>query len=539
MRIIVRTAALLTALAVSSMAIQATHASRVFGQQSHAAKVSYDPNATITMTTNADPIFDTWDPNAFAESDIINKLIFSGVTKWGLDGSAQGDLASSWSVSKNKLVWTFNLRKGVKWQDGKPFTSADVVYTYRDVVLNKATPTSKASVYSAVKTVRAKGANQVQFVLNSPFSDLPAYLAYYAPVIPKHVLSGSNPFNNNQFNKVHPIGTGPYIMSKYTPGESITLTRNPHYFGAEPKIKKIIFKIIPTTTTEVSNLLSGGLDYINLTDPQYLPPLLNNSNFTVQKNADQTYYFAMVNTTVAPFNDVRVRQALDYAIDKKAMIKAMLSGYGKVASGPIAPLQKSFYSSKVQQYAYSPSKALKLLQAAGYTKDSSGNLMKNGQQLSIDFTAGQIRFLVPASELIQRYWQALGIKVNLKVLDWNTYIQTVVVKRDYQASFAWWSTPPAPDMYSYFSCTAAKGGYNLSGYCNSALDKAMNKGRAAIHVTQQKAAYAKVQTMLAKTVPLMFLFYPDSFNVVRKNLHAPHAGYGFAIDHISDWYVAK
>jgi peptide/nickel transport system substrate-binding protein len=531
MRLVVRLATLISVLAASAFAAQST--------QARAPRLSYNANATIDMSTNADPTFDTWAPSAFAESDIINKLIFSGVTKWALNGAAQGDLAAKWSVSNDKLVWTFFLRKGVKWQDGKPFTSADVVYTYQDVVLNKATPTSKASVYSAVKEVRAVGPYKVQFVLSTPFSDLPAYLAYYAPVIPQHILQGSNPFNNTNFNKVHPIGTGPYIMSKYTPGESITLTRNPHYFGPAPKIRTIVFHIIPTSTTEVSGLLSGSLSYINVTDAQYLPPLTRNANLTVQKNADQTYYFAMVNTTVAPFNDLRVREALSYAINKKGMIQALLQGYGKVATGPIAPLQKAFYDPKVQQYPYDPAKALKLLQAAGYKKASDGSLTKNGQPFTIDFTAGQIRFLVPASELIQRYWQALGIKVNLKVLDWNTYISTVVVKRDYQASFAWWSTPPSPDMFSYYSCAAAKGGFNLSGYCNPALDKAMNQGRSAVKLAQQKKAYSKVQDMLAKQLPLLYLFYPDSFNVMVKKLHAPHTGYAFAVDHISDWYVTK
>lgn len=531
MRHIIRLAALLLVLAATGIPARLT--------QARAPQLSYNPNATLDMTTNADPTFDTWAPAAFAESDIINKLIFSGVTKWALNGSAEADLATKWTVSKNKLVWTFDLRKGVKWQDGKPFTSADVVYTYQDVVLNKATPTSKASVYSAVKQVRAAGPYKVQFILTTPFSDLPAYLAYYAPVLPQHILQGSNPFTNTQFNKVHPVGTGPYIMSKYTPGESITLTRNPHYFGAKPKIKTIVFHIIPTSTTEVSDLLSGGLSYINLTDAQYLAPLAHNANFTVQKNADQTYYFAMVNTTMAPFNDLRVREALNYAINKKAMIQALLKGYGKVATGPIAPLQKAYYDGNVQQYPYDPAKALKLLEAAGYKKASDGTLTKNSQPFTIDFTAGQIRFLVPASELIQRYWQALGIKVNLKVLDWNTYISTVVVKRDYQASFAWWSTPPAPDMFSYYSCSAAKGGYNLSGFCDPALDAAMNKGRAAGTLSAEKAAYDKVQSMLAEELPLLYLFYPDSFNVMAKTVHAPHAGYGFAVDHISDWYVTK
>lgn len=531
MHLLGRFAALLLVLATCGIATQATHATSV--------KASYNSNATIDMATNADPIFDTWDPNAFAESDIINKLIFSGVTKWALNGTAEGDLATKWTVSRNKLVWTFDLRKGVKWQDGKPFTSADVVYTYQDVVLNKATPTSKASVYSAVKHVRAEGPHKVQFVLSTPFSDLPSYLAYFAPVLPKHILQGSNPFNNTRFNKVHPVGTGPYIMSKYAPGESITLTRNPRYFGPKPKIKTIIFHIIPTSTTEVSDLLSGGLTYVNLTDPQYLPPLLHNSSLTVQKNPDQTYYFAMVNTTMAPFNDLRVREALEYAIDKKGMIQALLKGYGRVATGPIAPLQKAYYDAHVERYPYNPRKALKLLESAGYKKGSDGTLTKNGRPFTIDFTAGQIRFLVPASELIQRYWQALGIKVNLKVLDWNTYISTVVVKRQYQASFAWWSTPPAPDMFSYYSCEAAKGGYDLSGYCNRALDKAMNQGRAAVKLASEKKAYAKVQVMLAKQLPLLYLFYPYTFNVFDKKLHAPRAGYGFAIDHISNWYVSK
>lgn len=531
MRIIPRIAAGMLLIATGTLSLHAT--------QSPSLAASYNPNATIDMATNADPIFDTWDPNAFAESDIINKLIFSGVTKWALNGAPAPDLATSWSVSKNKLIWTFNLHKGVKWQDGKPFTSNDIVYTFNDVVLNKATPTSKASVYSAVKTVRAAGKYKVKFVLSTPFADLPAYLAYYAPILPAHALKGSNPFTNTAFSKQHPIGTGPYIMSKYVPGESITLTRNPHYFGAEPKIKTIVFHIIPTTTTQVSDLLSGTLTYIDLTDAQYLSPLVHNSGLTVQKNPEQTYYFAMVNTTMAPFNSAKVRAALDYAIDKKAMIKALLAGYGRVATGPIAPLQKAYYDSKVTQYPYDPKKALALLKQAGYTRGAGGALMKNGKQLTINFTAGQIRFLVPASELIQKYWQNLGIKVNLTVLDWNTYISTVVVKRNYEASFAWWSTPPAPDMSSYYSCSAAKGGYNLSGYCNAALDKAMAKARAAGSLSAEKSAYSKVQSLLAKDLPLQYLFYPDDFNVFSKKLHAPHAGYAFAVDDISAWYVSK
>jgi peptide/nickel transport system substrate-binding protein len=236
---------------------------------------------------------------------------------------------------------------------------------------------------------------------------------------------------------------------------------------------------------------------------------------------------------------VRVRQALEYAIDKKAMIQALLSGYGIVATGPIAPVLKQYYDSHVQQYPFDPAKALQLLKAAGYTKGSDGKLSKNGTPFTINFTAGQIRFLVPASELIQKYWQDLGITVNLKVLDWNTYIQQVVVKRSFEATFAWWSTPPDPDAFAYYSCDAAKSGFNLQGSCDPTLDAIMNAGRTAVKPAQRRKVYNQMQAKMAQELPLLFLFYPYSFNVMETKLHMPNTAVGFAIDHISDWYVSK
>lgn len=497
-------------------------------------------SSTITLATVADPTFNLWAPNAYAESDVIDPLIFSGVTSWALDGTPRPDLAKSWTVSNDGLTWTFNLRQGVKWQDGTPFTADDVAYTFDQIVLNPKYPTNKASNFAALKTVRATGPYTVQFILSAPWAALPSYLAWFAPILPKHSFAGKgNPFQLTSFNKQHPVGTGPYIMSNYSPGQSITLTRNPTYFGPAPKIQTIVFQIIPQATTQITSLLSGSLNYIGVEDPQLLTPLESNPNITLQKVVQQDYYYVTLNTSLAQFKDVRVRRALSLAIDKKGLIAAVLKGNGQVATGPISPLQKYYFTSQVAQYPYDPQQAVKLLEQAGYTKHADGKLYdKSGQPFTINFTAGQYGYLVPASELIQQNWEKIGITVPLKVLEWNTYIQQVVVKRGYEASFAWWIAPFDPDVYPYFACSAANVGENISNYCNPQLDNLMSQGRKVTSPAARKQVYTKMQQLMASDLPLLWLFYPERFTAMSANLHVPAVDYDIAIDNIADWTLS-
>ena len=141
-------------------------------------------SSTITLATVADPTFNLWAPNAYAESDVIDPLIFSGLTNWALNGTPRADLATSWSVSKDGLTWTFNLRHGVKWQDGTAFTADDVAYTFDNIALDPKYPSNAASNFSAVKTVKAVDTYTVQFLLKSPWAALPSYLAWFAPILP-------------------------------------------------------------------------------------------------------------------------------------------------------------------------------------------------------------------------------------------------------------------------------------------------------------------------------------------------------------------
>lgn len=496
-------------------------------------------SSSITMEINGNPTFNLWNPSAYVPSDNIDPLIFSGLTKDNLQGLPAPDLASSWHTSANGLHWIFNLRKGVVWQNGQPFTSKDVLYTFNQVVLNPKLGANGSSNYADVQSVTANGPYQVVFHLKTPWSSLPAYLAFFAPILPEKVLSGStsNLWNDASFNTQHPIGTGPYEVKSVSPGQSITLVRNPHYFGKKPSIKTIVFQIIPKATTVVSDLLSGDLNYAEVDQPQLVSRLKADSALTVTRVPEQNYYNITVNARQAPFNNVLVRQALEYAINRPAIIQGLLKGYGQVANGPIGPIQKAFYDSAVKQYAYNPTKALKLLKTAGITPGAGGKLYYQGKPFTIYMPTAQYGYLVPLTELVQQYWKNIGITTNIKVMTFNSWINQVVVNVNFQATASWWIAPLTPDVYPYFSSTTIKGGYNMQGVGNSQLDHLMTELRATTNLAQQQKLADQIQVLIAQIEPLGFLFYPEMVDVSSSNLYVPPVNYNIALDNVADWHV--
>lgn len=497
--------------------------------------------SSITMEINGNPNFNLWNPSAYVDSDNIDPLIFSGLTKDNLQGLPAPDLATSWHTQDHGLQWVFNLRHGVKWQDGHAFTAKDVLYTFNDVVLNPKLAANGASNYSDVTSVTANGNYQVIFHLKQPWSSLPAYLTFFAPILPAHVLQsqGSNLWNDAAFGTQSPVGTGPYEVKSVQPGQSITLVRNPHYFGVEPKIPKIVFQIIPQATTVVSNLLNGSLNFAEVDSPQLVSRLKADSSLTVQRVPEQNYYNITLNARQAPFNNVKVRQALEYAINRPAIIKGLLRGYGTVANGPIGPIQKYFYDPHVAQYRYNPTKAVQLLEAAGMTKGPGGKMYWHGKPFTIDMPTAQYGYLVPLTELVQQDWKNIGVTANLKVMDFNSWIQAVVIKLAFQATASWWIAPLTPDVYPYFSSTTITGGYNMQGVSDPKLDTLMAALRATTNLAQQKTLADEVQVEIGKIEPLGFLFYPEMVDVTSSNLYVPPVNYNIALDNVQDWHFKK
>lgn len=480
----------------------------------------YDPKGSLTFATNADPTLNPWNASAVIESNLINTILFDQLVRYDpTDLHPAPGLAESWEVAADGLSWTFHLRPEATWSDGVPFTAADVAFTFNEAVLKKELGARNSSAFSPVERVVAVDDHTAVFELKRPSSSLPYYLAYYAGIIPAHVLGGAeNPLTVASFNKANPVVTGPYRVGEFVAGAYVKLVPNENYWGPAPKLASITFNIIPDGNAQVAQLLAGGLDMVSITNPALLAGVASNPNLEVIRQSQNIWYFVALNLNDARFQDARVRQALLSAIDRQAIIDAVLEGYGVVATGPIAPLQQALYDPEVAKWPYDPERAKALFAEAGWTPGPDGVLQKDGERMTIDMPTGQYGYLVPSTLLVQQYWQDVGVDVKVETIEWNAFIQKAVVNRDYDAMLAWWSTPPTPDQSGYFESSAAVTGNNIPDYRNPELDAIWERGRAATTVEEQVKVYREAQELIARELPYLFLWYPDMIAVKNTRI---------------------
>ena len=528
----IRRLALRLALAV---ALVAGAAGAAWAQQA-------DTSAVLNLATNADPTLNPWTPGAVIESNLINTILFDQLTRYSPDDLTPiPALAVAWEAEEGGMSWLFELRPGVQWSDGAPFGAHDVAFTFNDVVLNADLGAQSASQFDTIERVDVIDDHTVRFVLKRPFSALPYYLASFAGIIPQHVLGNAeNPLTVAEFNKGIPVTSGPFKVAEFVPGSFVRLEPNPLHWGGEPQLAGMIFRIIPDPNTQVAQALAGQLDVVTRLSPNVVTSVEGSGRLEVLRQSQNLFFFVAPNHDDERFADVRVKQALLMAIDRQALIDAILDGFGEVATGPVAPMLGALYSGDVQTYAYDPEAAGVLLDEAGWVRGADGVRAKDGQRLRFAMPTGQFGDLVPATLLVQQFWEDIGVIADVEIKEWNAYIQEVVLARDYEVTLAWWSMPPTADVAPYFSCSAASSGNNIPNYCNEELDALMDAGRAALTLDDQVEAYAAMQAFLAVELPYLYLWHPDILTAKNTALQGfPAITAATAFQHAVDWYVAR
>lgn len=497
---------------------------------------------TVTLPIGADPTLNPWHPNAFVESIFPNRVLFGGLAKPGKDLNPAPDLATSWKAADDAMSWTFTLRDNVTWSDGQPFTSDDVGYTFNEIVLKPDAGANGRGNFSAVKDVSVVDPKTVTFNLSRPFAALPSYLAYNAGILPKHVFQNAgDPWQLNSFNKATPVSTGPYKVESFTAGQSVVLARNDAYYAGKPALDKLVFKVVADANTQIAQALSGELQIMILDNKAAVDRLKGAKGISVQPRTLVQYYWLALNQTDARFQDEKVRQAIEYAIDRSAIIQAVEKGYGTVANSPIVPALKAYYDSSLEnRYPYDPTRATSLLTEAGWSAGPDGTLMKDGQPFSFTMDVGQRGVLEPTNELIQQNLQKVGIHVDLNSMEWNAYIQKVVVKRDYAATVNWWVYPNDPDVLPYYASSAAGKGFNIPGYKDPALDDLLTSGQKTSDPAERKKIYTQLQAYMADKLPYNFLWYPQEIDIVSDNLQGvPDLNLRDGMHYVNEWSLKK
>ncbi|OGR89769.1 MAG: hypothetical protein A3A86_04640 [Elusimicrobia bacterium RIFCSPLOWO2_01_FULL_60_11] len=475
-------------------------------------------------------------------SGSVNGAVFNGLVKYDENIHITGDLAERWEVSQGGRVITFHLRKGVLWHDGAPFTAEDVLYTY-ERLKDPDVKTPHSSNFDKVLKVEAPDAWTVKVTYSEPY--VPALESWGMGIVPKHVFGGAKgkDFNEHPANK-SPVGTGPYRFKEWKVDEKIVLEANPDCFEGRPHIKRYIFRVIPDNSVEFLELRNKSIDTMLLTPDQYRAYGEFFEGYKRYRLPRGAYTYFAFNLGRPLFRGRNVRLALAHAVNKAELVDAVVMGLGRSASGPFLPLSWA-YDPSVKDFEYDPALAVKLLAQEGW-KDSDGDgiLDKDGKPFAFTVVTNQgnkMRSL--SAEIIQQQLKKIGVRMDIRVIEWSAFIKNFVDKKNFDALILGWTISPDPDQYSIWHSSQKKEGqYNFVGYGNPEVDRILEDGRREFDPQKRKRLYQKMHRIVHDDLPYIFLYYPDYLPVVHRRVEgiqmAPLSTFGFGWN-FDKWFVRE
>ncbi len=480
-----------------------------------------------------------------ASSNEVGSLIYEGLVRHDSDLNLVGALAESWTFSKDCRELTFNLRRDVKWQDGRPFTAADVLFTYQTMI-NPKTPAPFKEGYLLVKDAEAPDPYTVRVRYDKPYARAPDTWTDY--VLPKHLLEGyaaDGKLRESPQNR-HPIGTGPYRFQEWRTGEKVVVVVNPDYYAGRPYISRVVYRVIPSQATIFLELKAKGVDYVRtLTAFQYVRqtdyPAFRKA-FNKFRYPSAYYTFLGFNLKDPRFADRRVRRAFAHAIDKRELIEGVVLGLARESNGPIRPGTWA-YTEAVRHYDFDPGRARTLLAEAGW-KDRNGDGIvedKDGKPFAFTVLTNQGNDeRKKVAEIIQQRLKDVGVKVDIQVIEWAAFIKEYVKPRRFDAVILGLGTGVDPDQYVvWHSSQTGPDQMNRTGYSNPEVDHLLEVGRASCDRRDRVRYYHRIQEILAEDLPMLFLYFKDELPVVASRFHGIKVAPAGILYNFGEWYVPR
>jgi peptide/nickel transport system substrate-binding protein len=433
----------------------------------------------------------------------ILENIYRGLTRYKspTDLEIVGDIAESWTVSPDELTWTFKLRPGVKFHNGREVTADDVKFSI-DRIRDPHTVATARSDFEPVKGVQVVDPRTVAFHLKRPYSILPEVLQIpaWSAIIPKEAVAQL---------KTEPVGTGPFKFKSSVRNTSLTLERFSDYWNKpKPLVDQLVFTFIPDENARVEALRSGQVDLIDSVPLAQAKVLQKNPSLSVASFGSSWVDEFGMNTKRKPLDDVRVRQAIAYALNKDEITKAATFGLGKPADTMVAPVSPIKLDAK--GLPYDPARAKDLLKQAGLAGGFDMEFAPCGGDAFPQMRrAGQ----VIASEL-----QAVGIRAKLTNLEAGIWVDKVITKHDYDAFICGLINGLDPDGHSY-RYFRSDGAFNFSQYAASPqLDRLLDEGRQVRDAQRRGQIYSQAWTMINRDVPWISLYSVPGIVAGRQNV---------------------
>jgi peptide/nickel transport system substrate-binding protein len=452
--------------------------------------------------------------------DILNKLVSRDA-----DLNYRDDIAQSWTVSADGLVWTFALKPGVTFHDGTPCDAEAVAWN----IIHMRDTGASAYLYSAVKDAVVVDPVTLKLILKNPFPNL--------------LYNVSNSFSGinsptavekygEDYGVTTVVGSGPYIFKEWVKGDHITLDRNPDYTWGPSWMsnqgpayfQKVIYKFVPEAVTKTMLLQAGEVDIVNEVDSTAISALKADQNVTVGITSGKKLIYMGMNVTKSPFDDVRVRQAMNYIVDRKSITENVFDGAGLPAYNYLTPNVQPQVESP---YTYDPQKASTLLTEAGWTKNADGILEKNGQEFAIILWTESITDRVQMATVLQSEMGEVGIKASIQQFDSGSY-GDMFKTGEQQAFIRLYEWDNMDIIEWFFNSARIARGVNKTRTDNSLLDFLFVKAEAMPTPEERRFVYRLVHQYMLDQSAWVPIFYPAQVRAYGSDL----GGYTATLDHV-------
>ncbi len=449
-------------------------------------------------------------------SQIVFRHLFNGLVKFADTDMSEivPDLATSWQSSEDGLTWTFKLREGVTFHDGEPFNAEAVKFNI-DRLRAEETGSPVRSQFNAIASVEVLDPQTVALKLSTPFPTLLELLAddYGAISSPKAVTEMGDDY------AVHPVGTGPYVFQEWVPNDYTRIERNPKYFGTAGKPTEIVFRAVPEGAARVVEVETGNADIAGNIPPEFAGQIEQRDDTRLLVVPSSFQIFLEINTTAKPFDDPRIRQAANFAIDRQAIVDQILGGYGLVPSSPFPKGVQGRVDFK--PHPYDPERAKELI----------AEVFPNGYDGTVVMwtPAGRYPKDREVAEAVQAYLNAVGLKTEFRTWEWAAYQRELYAEqeggtgRGTNAASMWLLGTGITNADLRLRRKTVEGdSSNLTGYKNPEVQELMTAALTELDYDKRLGLYAKIQDIIWNEEPNNIPIY-DSVQIfaVRENLNDP------------------
>ena len=436
------------------------------------------------------PNLDPTSGAAAAIDEIVYANVFEGLTRINEDGSVSPLLAESWTISEDGRTYDFTLRDGVRFHDGTAFDADDVVFTLNRAKAPAST-NAQRPIFELIDHVEAVGPRNVRIGLREPLGAFTTYLGWGDAVIVARESAATNASD--------PIGTGPYKFQRWRKGASASLVRNDDYWGARPALDQLNFIFIPDPTAAFAALMAGDVDgFPNYPAAENLALIDRDPRFNIITGTSEGEMILAINNGKPPFDDLRVRHALNHAISKQAVIDAGLFGYGQPIGSHFPPHHPS-YVDLSDRYAYDPAQARRLLAEAGFP---------NG--FSVTLSLPPPAYARRGGEVIAAELEAVGIKVDIRNIEWAQWLDQVFANKDFDLTVVAHTEPLDIDIY-------ARDDYYFQ-YQNPAFKALISELRSEADPARRDALYRRAQQIIADDAVNVFIAQGPKIAVWSKDV---------------------